>query len=94
MRYFVAILLLLVSFQASAELERQAMNIVCGPTEELISQLRDKYNESVTWSGREENGNVTTMWMNRDKTTFTIVKTSSDGRVSCAISAGKPEPDA
>ena len=91
MRYLLATALLAAALPASAELERQQMNVICGPTEELVSQLRDKYNEAVIWSGRETNNNLVTMWGNQDKNTFTIVKTSPDGRMSCAVSAGTPD---
>ncbi len=93
MRYLLAIALLATSFQASAELEKQQMNVICGPTEELISQLRDKYNEMVMWSGHEENKNLVTIWGNPEKRTFTIVKTSPDSKMSCAISAGTPDEE-
>lgn len=94
MRYIVALVLMLVSFQASAELQKQSMGVICGPTEELISQLRDRYNETVVWNGKEENGNIVTLWLNVDKNTYTIIKTSSDGKMSCSISAGTPGPEA
>jgi hypothetical protein len=93
MRYLIATALLATSFQASAELDRQQMNVVCGPTEELIAQLRDKYGEAVVWSGHETNNNLVTIWGNVDKNTFTIVKTSPDGKISCAISAGTPDTE-
>lgn len=94
MRYLLATALLAAALPASAELDRQQMNVVCGPTEEMVAQLRDKYNETVVWSGHEENKNLVTIWANTEKNTFTIVKTSPDGKMSCAISAGSEDPSA
>lgn len=94
MRYLIAIALLATALPAAAELERQQMNVICGPTEELVSQLRDKYNEAVVWSGHETNDNLVTIWANAEKNTFTIVKTSPEGKISCAISAGSEDPSA
>lgn len=91
MRYLLATALLAVALPASAELERREMAIICGPTEELIAQLRDKYNEMVVWSGHEENKVLVTIWANQKKNTFTILKTSPDGKMSCSISAGKED---
>lgn len=92
MRYLALLALLTVSTQASAELERHPMNVICGHSEEIISQIRDNYNEVVVWSGKEPNGNLVTMWFNEDKNSFTILKTSPDAKFSCVISAGTENP--
>jgi CTP:phosphocholine cytidylyltransferase-like protein len=94
MRYIAALALLLVSVHAAAEMTRETMAVICGPTEEMVSQLRDKYNETVVWNGKEPNGNLTTVWVNTDNNTFTIIKTSPDGKMSCSMSAGTPGPEA
>lgn len=91
MRYLIATALLAAALPASAELERKEMAIICGPTEELVAQLRDKYGEMVVWSGHEPNKTLVTIWGNEEKNTFTIVKTSPDSKTSCAISAGNPD---
>lgn len=92
MRYLALAVLMAVSTGASAELQKQSMGVICGPTEELISQIRDRYNESVVWNGKEDNGNLVTIWLNKEKDTFTIIKTSPDSKVSCVISAGIENP--
>lgn len=57
----------------------------CGPTLEMFNTLKDRYQESILATGQNNTG-LTTIWVGVNS--FTVVVTSSDKKISCAINMG------
>ena len=57
----------------------------CGPTLEMFNTLKDRYQESILATGHTDTA-ITTIWVGPNS--YTIVVTSHDKRISCAINMG------
>lgn len=64
------------------------MEIVCGPTEAILNTIKNEHKENVVWIGTEDKGVVVSTWMNGNKNTFSILKTTANGKMTCLIAAG------
>ncbi len=61
----------------------------CIPREEIIKQLKTKYNEEPVSISVTNGGLLIEIFESADKKTWTIVTTSPNTKISCVISAGK-----
>jgi hypothetical protein len=81
-------MMLLIPILAIAQVQPFSMDVLCGPTKLIFSDLK-KYNEKVTWAGKEADNTIVSVWQNMEKQTFSVLKTSANGAVTCLISSGK-----
>lgn len=81
--------LLVVSVPAFSQETFQKGNlpIICQSTA-FVSKAIAGYKEEVIWASKEDDGITVSLWQNKTTQSFTVVKTSPDGRVSCIISSG------
>ena len=79
-------LLMLLSFPTMAQ------QPACGPHEQLVKHLTEKYGERAMFvgsTGEPEKPVTVQFWANRETRTWTIVIAREDG-VSCVASSGPP----
>ena len=79
--------LLLLPMVTTAELVEKEMTISCGDSAATIAAIKT-YNESPVWLAKESTGYTVSLWQNKDKKTFTMLKTDPTGKNSCIISVG------
>lgn len=63
-------------------------DVICGTTEHIMGELK-KYNEKLIWSGKDSETVYVTVWQNVEEKTFSILKTTTDGKSTCLISSGQ-----
>ena len=79
--------LLLWPIMSSAQLIEKEMTILCGDSWTIITEIKT-YSEIPVWIAKETNGSTVSLWQNKDKKTFTMLKTDPTGKNSCVISVG------
>lgn len=61
--------------------------VVCAPTIEILTALKNDYKEKVSWSGEHANDkSVYSLWINDKTTAWTLLKMTPE--VSCILGAG------
>lgn len=92
MRYFIVLSILMALVMPA-----NAQQSVCGNRDEIISRLKNGYQESTTGIGLSTNGGVIELYTS-ERGSFTLMVTQPNG-VSCLIAAGdnwetiKPKPN-
>ncbi|MBU6232517.1 hypothetical protein KGP36_07845 [Patescibacteria group bacterium] len=61
----------------------------CGPTKEVIDDLRTEYNETVVGAGKDEKGNTVIVTASPNGETWTALVVSVKDGAACAVAAGK-----
>lgn len=72
---------------SQATFQKGSFPVLCQTTE-FVSKAIQEYKEESVWAAKEDDGVLVTLWQNRTTKSFTLVKTSPDGRISCIISSG------
>ena len=85
--YKILFTLFLVPLVASAGLVEKEMTILCGDSSTIITEIKT-YNETPIWIAKEASGYTISLWQNKDKKTFTMLKTDPTGKSSCVVSVG------
>ena len=77
----------------AASVAAPAFGQACSTRSEIISELAEKYGETVHGVGLRSSGSVLELFVSEKTGSWTIVITSSDG-TSCAVDAGASWQDA
>lgn len=83
------ILSLLVAIPAvafSQNVQPYSIQVLCGPTVEFKKVL-EEYREVPQWDGADGAGFVITVWENKTSKSFSVLKTSKDGTLSCLMAS-------
>jgi hypothetical protein len=65
----------------------KAQNVNCGPRAEVLSLLKDKYHEEVTWFGLVDSQTIEFLTMSPTRT-WTRIRASSTGN-ACIVASGE-----
>lgn len=84
---------LLVFNQAKAnEAFELRLPIICGPSEPLLTNLKNTYNEQMIFMSPSENevGETLThsFWLNLESQTWSFIVTNKERKTTCVISSG------
>lgn len=67
--------------------QKGSLPIICQTTD-FVGKAIAQYKEEAVWAAKEDDGVMVSLWQNKTTKSFTLVKTSPDGKVSCIISSG------
>lgn len=71
---------------------RTNLPIICGPTQDIIGEVKEDFNEQILFMGGAHNEIdqelYTTVWGNPNTGTFTVVITNKQEELSCILTDG------
>lgn len=88
MKKLILLLALLPSVALAQVAIPRTFVTICADTQSFVDTMRN-YGEKPTFIGVGKENDVVSVWENKETGTFTIITTSSDGSVSCVLSAGE-----
>lgn len=65
-----------------------AQAMLCGPADELLANLKDRYGETKAASGVTTSGALFVVMVNENTGTWTLVSVDAEGGVVCMLAAG------
>lgn len=81
-----------VSAQAQTGGFRANLPIICGPTNDIINEVKQDFGEVILFMGGAHNENgqelYTTLWGNEKTGTFTVIITNKQEEKSCILTDG------
>lgn len=88
MKKLILLLALMPSFALAQVVMPRTFVTICADTQSIVDTMSN-YGEKPSFIGVGKDNDVVSVWDNKETGTFTIITTSSDGSVSCVLSAGE-----
>jgi len=89
---FAVLLLMAVLTNAKAEMRELQLPIFCGPTDNLLEGLRDRYDEEIVFMSPSENATghklTHSLWINPTTGTWSFIVVNKDLGTTCVIASG------
>jgi len=92
MKILIMTLLLMATSVKANELQELQLPMMCGPSDNLLEGLRERYEEEIVFMAPSENkqGQQLThsLWINFETTTWSFVAVNRDLEMLCIIASG------
>ena len=92
MKKLIFFIMLISAPLAADELIEQNLPIHCGPTQNLLEGLNNKYHAEVLFMASDKNDAghdiFHSLWLNQEKTTWTLLVVNKQMEMSCIIASG------
>lgn len=63
--------------------------MVCGPREDVLTQLRDKFQEKIVFMGETHPGIYVSVWVNSETKSFSVIAVNKDHPLACIFGSGE-----
>lgn len=79
-----------VANEPKSGLRLAGIHAICGSTEEVFEHVAQS-EQTLTWSKVEMDSHVVSLWENKNKESFTLIKTEASGAISCIVAMNESD---